>query len=62
MKRVSEDIEAVGYYYAESAEDVYMIFAPSSITIADTPSGASNDGFHHHRLFRLVFRVEPVED
>jgi hypothetical protein len=62
VKRVSEYIESVGYYYAESAEYAYMIHAPSSITIADTPNGAENDGFHNHRLFRLTFKVEPVED
>lgn len=62
VKRVSEHIESVGYCYAESTEHAYMIHAPSGTTIADTPNGAENVGFYNHRLFRLTFKVEPVED
>ena len=61
MKRVSEDIEAVGYLYAESAEDVYMTHAPSGSAISDTPYGAEDQGWASHRLFRITFKVEPVE-
>jgi len=60
VKRVSEDIEAVGYYYADSAEVVYARLAPSSCAIYDSQQEALGNNYDAENLYRITFKVEPV--